>query len=138
METFPLRLKPYAEELARSIQRESARVWNAVMTVHRLFWFRYGIWINEAMVKKFLKGRFDVYSQDAQAVIETYYECWERTKKLHEEGQNGRYPWSKKRFLTSTWKVTGIFVEGNCLRLSNGWGNPPRPKGLEIKQVQLV
>jgi putative transposase len=76
-----------------------------------------------------------------QAIIETYYECWERTKKLHEEG----YPWRKKRFFTSTWKVTGIAVEGNYLRLSNGRGKPPlrvklpaRLKGLEIKQVQLV
>lgn len=146
VEKFPLRLKPYEEELARSIQRESARVWNAVMTIHRLFWFRYGAWIDEAMMKKFLKGRFDVHSQDVQAVIETYYECWERTKKLHEEGQmEWRYPWRKKRFFTSTWKVTGIAVEGNYLRLSNGRGKPPlrvklpaRLKGLEIKQVQLV
>jgi putative transposase len=55
VEKFPLRLKPYEEDLARSSQRESARVWNAVMTIHRLFWFRYGAWIDEAMMKKFLK-----------------------------------------------------------------------------------
>ncbi|MDH7479354.1 MAG: transposase [Syntrophomonadaceae bacterium] len=146
VEKFPLRLKPYEEELARSIQRESARVWNAVMTIHRLFWFRQGAWIEEAMMKKFLKGRFDVHSQDVQAVIETYYECWERTKKLHEKGHTEwRYPWRKKRFFTSTWKITGVALEGKYLRLSNGRGKPPlrvklpaRLKGLEIKQVQLV
>jgi putative transposase len=36
-EKIPLHLKPQEEELARDIQRESAKVWNAVMTIHRLF-----------------------------------------------------------------------------------------------------
>jgi len=48
--------------------------------------FKYGTWINEAMMKEFLKGRYSVHFQDVQAIIETYYECWERTKKLHEGG----------------------------------------------------
>lgn len=34
--------KPEREALAREIQRESARIWNTVMTIHRLLWFRYG------------------------------------------------------------------------------------------------
>lgn len=146
VEKLPLRLKPHEEELARSLQRESAKVWNTVMTIHRLFWIKYGIWIDEATMKEFLKGRFSVHSQDVQAIIETYYECWERTKKLHEEGHTEwRYPWRLKRFFTSTWKVTGITVEDGYLRLSNGWKKPPlkiklpaRLKGSEIKQVQLV
>ena len=146
VEKIPLRLRPEEEALARDIQRESARVWNTVITIHRLFWFKYGIWIDEAMMKEFLKGRFEVHSQNVQAIVETYYECWERTKKLHEEGHTEwRYPWRLKRFFTSTWKVTGITLEGRYLRLSNGWKRPPlkiklpsRLKGLEIKQVQLV
>ncbi|SMB99562.1 putative transposase [Thermanaeromonas toyohensis ToBE] len=146
VEKIPLRLKPEEEVLAREIQRESARVWNTVMTIHRLFWLRYGIWIDEAMMKEFLKGRFEVHSQDVQAIVETYYECWERTKKLHKEGHTEwRYPWRLKRYFTPTWKVTGITAEDGYLRLSNGWKKPPlkvklpeRLKGLKIKQVQLV
>ncbi|MGB9846449.1 MAG: RNA-guided endonuclease TnpB family protein, partial [Desulfotomaculales bacterium] len=67
VEKLPLHLESHEEELAREIQRESAKVWNTVMTIHRLFWFKYGIWIDEAAMKEFLKGRFSVHSQDVQA-----------------------------------------------------------------------
>lgn len=81
-----------------------------------------------------------------QAIVETSYECWERTPKLREEGHTEwSYPWRKKRFFTSSWKVTGITVEGGYLQLSNGRHRPPLrvklPKRLRnafTRQVQLV
>ncbi|SHJ11916.1 RNA-guided endonuclease InsQ/TnpB family protein [Desulfofundulus thermosubterraneus] len=87
-----------------------------------------------------------LHSQSVQAVVETYFECCERTRKLHEQGNtHWRYPHRRKRFFTVIWKEAAIIHKGRILRLSNGWGKEPLivklPKRLTntaILQAQLV
>jgi len=97
-------------------------------------------------MKEFVKGRFKVHSQSVQAIVELYFECCERTKKLREKGETDwRYPHRKKYFFTVTWKELGITIDGAFLRLSNGRAQqelkiklPVRLRGIEIRHVQLV
>jgi putative transposase len=143
---FPLHLTPLQIELLCSIQRESARVWNAICQVHRLIYRRYGIWLDESAMKSFVAGNCKIHSQSVQAVVETYFECCERTRKLREEGQTDwRYPYRRKYFFTVTWKPLGINHEGSILTLSNGRGRQPlkidlpeRLTGSRITLAQIV
>ena len=146
IEKFPLHLAPDQITIARTLQMEAAKVWNLVCFIHRLIYAGYHVWMGETAMKEFVKGRFGIHSQSTQAVVELYFECCERTKKLREKGESEwRYPHRRKYFFTVTWKELGIAIDGAFLSLSNGRGRealkiklPVRLRGLEIRQVQLV
>ncbi|SFG28363.1 putative transposase [Desulfotomaculum arcticum] len=146
VEKFPLHLTNKQIILVRNLQREAAKVWNAACTVHRTIYIKHHCWLGEGAMKAFVKGKYGIHSQSAQAVVETYFECCERTKALHEQGYTDwRYPHRKKYFFTVTWKPLGIAHEERVLTLSNGRGREPlvlnlpkRLSGAVIKLVQLV
>lgn len=146
VEKFPLHLTPGQIAIARTLQMEAGKVWNMVCFVHRLIYAAYHIWLGEAAMKEFVKGRFRIHSQSVQAIVELYFECCNRTKELREKGETEwRYPHRKKFFFTVTWKELGITVDGAYLCLSNGRGRealriklPVRLRGVGIRQVQLV
>jgi len=146
VEKFPVYLTPEQTSLARTLQREAAKAWNATCTVHRMVYARHHCWLDEGAMKAFVKGKYGIHSQSIQAVVETYFECCERTKALHEQGHTDwRYPHRKKYFFTVTWKPLGITHKGQTLTLSNGRGREPlvlnlpeRLSGAVIKLVQLV
>ncbi len=146
VEKFPLHLTNKQITLARDLQREAAKVWNATCTVHRTIYIRHHCWLGEGAMKAFVKGKYGIHSQSAQAVVETYFECCERTKALREQGYTDwRYPYRKKYFFTVTWKPLGIARKERVLTLSNGRGReslviklPQRLSGAVIKLVQLI
>jgi putative transposase len=146
VEKFPLHLTPEQTSLLRNLQREAAKAWNIVCSVHRVIYQRYGIWLDETAMKSFLKSRCAMHSQSTQAIVEIYFECCERTRKLRQEGHNDwRYPYRKKYFFTVTWKPLGITHDGRLLTLSNGRGQEPltlkipeRLSGSTIKSIQIV
>ncbi|WP_461567866.1 nuclease/transposase family protein [Thermincola ferriacetica] len=146
MEKFPLRLNLKQNVLARNLQMEAVKVWNATCNIHRTIYGRYGYWLNEGAIKALLKGKYGIHSQSVQAVVETYFECCERTRELHEQGNTDwKYPYHRKRFFTVTWKKPGITHMGRMLRISNGRGREPlviklpkRLTGTVINQAQLV
>jgi putative transposase len=146
VEKFPLHLTPEQISLARDLQREAAKVWNAACTVHRTIYIKHHCWLGEGAMKAFVKGKYGIHSQSTQAVVETYFEACERTKALHEQGHTKwRYPYRKKHFFTVTWKPLGIVHKKRILTLSNGRGRQPlklrlpkRLSGAVIKLVQLV
>jgi putative transposase len=143
---FPLRLTPERIDLVRRLQREAARVWNTVCSVHRVIYGRYHLWLDEGAMKSFVAGGYGIHSQSVQAIVETYFECCERTRELREDGQTDwRYPYRKKYFFSITWKPLGITHEGGVLTLSNGRGReslildlPERLSQSVIKLVQIV
>lgn len=146
VERFPLHLSPKQTTLARALQQEAAKVWNAVCTVHRMVYTKHHLWLGEGAMKAFVKGKYGIHSQSVQAVVETYFECCERTRRLHDQGfDDWRYPYRKKHFFTATWKSLGIAHDGQTLALSNGRGRerliiklPERLSNAVIKQAQLV
>jgi putative transposase len=146
VEKFPVYLTPGQASQARTLQREAAKAWNATCTVHRMIYVRHHCWLDEGAIKAFVKGKYGIHSQSIQAVVETYFECCERTKALHEQGHTEwRYPHRKKYFFTVTWKPLGITQKGQTMILSNGRGREPlsfnlpeRLSGAVIKLVQLV
>ena len=146
VEKFPLRLTPDQVAVARALQMEAAKVWNMVCFIHRLIYAAYHIWLGEAAMKDFVKGRFKIHSQSVQAIVELYFECCERTKKLREKGETDwRYPHRRKYFFTVPWKELGIIIDGAFLCLSGGRGQkefriklPVHLRGIEIRHVQLV
>ena len=143
---FPLRLTPERIDLVRRLQREAARVWNTACSVHRVIYGRYHLWLDEGAMKSFVAGGYGIHSQSVQAIVETYFECCERTRELREDGQTDwRYPYRKKYFFSITWKPLGITHEGGVLTLSNGRGReslildlPERLSQSVIKLVQIV
>jgi len=146
VEKFPLRLTQDQVSLARSLQMEAAKVWNAVCNIHRTVYRRYRYWLQEGAIKTMVKGKYGVHSQTAQVVVETYFECCERTRKLREQGYTDwRYPYRKKKFFTVTWKKLGIKHTGRIIKLSSGRGRKPlvitlpeRLSSAKIHQAQLV
>ena len=146
VEKFPVHLAPEQTSLARTLQKETAKVWNATCAVHRMVYTKHHCWLGEGAMKNFVKGKYGIHSQSSQAVVETYFEACERTKSLHEKGHTDwRYPHRRKRFFTVTWKPLGINHEGQILKLSNGRGREPLSLNLPerlsssvIKLVQLV
>lgn len=146
VEKFPLHLTPEQIALARSLQKEAAKAWNATCTVHRTIYIRHHCWLDEGAMKAFVKGKYSIHSQSAQAVVESYFEACERTRQLHKKGHTDwRYPHRRKRFFTVTWKPPGITHQGQTLILSNGRGREPLVMNLPerlsnsvIKLVQLV
>jgi putative transposase len=107
---------------------------------------RYHLWLDEGAMKSFVAGGYGIHSQSVQAIVETYFECCERTRELREDGQTDwRYPYRKKYFFSITWKPLGITREGGVLTLSNGRGReslildlPERLSQSVIKLVQIV
>ncbi|NHM28795.1 IS200/IS605 family element transposase accessory protein TnpB [Desulfofundulus sp. TPOSR] len=146
VEKFPLYLNPEQTLLARNLQMEAAKIWNAACNIHRTIYGRYGYWLNEGAIKALLKGKYGLHSQSVQAVVETYFECCERTRELHLQGHTEwKYPYRRKRFFTVTWKKAAITHKGRILKLSNGWGREPlmvklpqRLASTAILQAQLV
>lgn len=146
VEKFPLHLTSDQITIARALQMEAAKVWNMVCFIHRLLYAAYHIWLGETAMKEFVKGRCKIHSQSVQAIVELYFECCERTKKLREKGETDwRYPHRRKHFFAVTWKELGITIDGAFLCLSNGRGQkelkiklPVRLRGIEIRHVQLV
>jgi len=145
VEKFPIHLTPKQITLARILQREAAKVWNATCTVHRTVYIKHHCWLGEGAMKAFVKGKYGIHSQSVQSVVETYL-CCERTRKLHEQGYTDWcYPHRKKYFFTVTWKPLGITHEEQILILSNGRSREPlvlnlpqRLSGAVIKLVQLA
>ena len=143
---FPLHLTPEQIDLVRNLQREAARAWNTVCSVHRVIYGRYHLWLDEGAMKSFVAGGYGIHSQSVQAIVETYFECCERTRELREDGQTDwRYPYRKKYFFSITWKPLGITHEGGVLTLSSGRGReslkldlPERLSQSVIKLVQVV
>ncbi len=146
VEKFPLHLTPEQVTIARTLQMEAAKVWNMVCFIHRLIYAAYHIWLGETAMKEFVKGRCKIHSQSVQAIVELYFECCERTKKLRDKGETDwRYPHRRKYFFAVTWKELGITIDGAFLCLSNGRDQkelkiklPVRLRGIEIRHVQLV
>jgi putative transposase len=146
VEKFPLHLTPKQINLARNLQMEAAKVWNTACTVHRTVYTKHHCWLGEGAMKAFVKGKYGIHSQSAQAVVETYFECCERTKELREQGNTEwKYPYRRKRFFTVTWKEPAITHIERILRLSNGRGREPlivklpeRLAGAVVHQAQLV
>jgi putative transposase len=143
---FPLHLTTEQIDLVRNLQREAARAWNTVCSVHRVIYGRYHLWLDEGAMKSFVAGGYGIHSQSVQAIVETYFECCERTRELREDGQTDwRYPYRKKYFFSITWKPLGITHEGGVLTLSSGRGReslkldlPERLTGSVIKLAQVV
>jgi putative transposase len=143
---FPLHLTTEQIDLVRNLQREAARAWNTVCSVHRVIYGRYHLWLDEGAMKSFVAGGYGIHSQSVQAIVETYFECCERTRELREDGQTDwRYPYRKKYFFSITWKPLGITHEGGVLTLSSGRGReslkldlPERLSQSVIKLVQVV
>ena len=68
VEKFPLYLTPEQIDLARDLQREAAEVWNAACTIHRMVYIKYHCWLGEGAIKNFVKGKYGIHSQSAQAI----------------------------------------------------------------------
>jgi len=74
---FPAHLTPEQINLARTLQKEAAKAWNAICTVHRTIYTKHHCWLGEGAMKAFVRGKYGIHSQSAQAVVESYFEACE-------------------------------------------------------------
>ena len=106
----------------QKLSQEAAHVWN---TVRNFFWRTYrkkGIWLSEASMKRYVAGRFNLYSQSIQAVVEKFYDNLKSARTLRKENLSIRYPYKNKKWFCVHWKNSAVKVDGRYIHLSNGKG----------------
>ena len=107
-------------------RRESARLWNRMVKLHRWFRRRHRPWPTCEQFKTHFKGRFDLHSQTVQALIEGFFANIDSTRANRKSGHREmRYPWKLKKYFPVTWKGQAVKRNGRCLTLPMGRGRRP-------------
>jgi putative transposase len=108
--------------LQTSVRKESARLWNRMVKIHKYCRKHRLAWPNSSQYEKHFKGRFDLHSQTVQALIKKFFANIETTTENRKAGnKKARYPFrSKKHFQIVMYKAQAIKRKGKCLVLSNG------------------
>jgi putative transposase len=137
--------------LADQLNRESGRIYTEVMQCHYAVYNETGHWIGSADGEKL----YDLINWETKPLLHSYsidaaqqgfYEACKTAKALKASGdERAHYPHHPKTYRTTTWKKTGIRVDGGTLRLSLARGHAPLQvtlpaplDGTPITQVELV
>jgi hypothetical protein len=73
-------------------------------------------------VLRFFCGPTFLHAHSYQAAQQDFYEACKTAKALKKSSPTARYPYKRKWYHTTTWKNTGIKVQGNQMRLALAQG----------------
>jgi putative transposase len=127
VQTFPCSLDK-AE--ADALNRESGRIYTAVLVWHYRIYRRTGHWLSEYAAKRledYLGGITTLHAHSRDAAQEGFYDACKVAKRQRQAGLEMRYPHRRRFSRTTTWKTTGM--RGVILLA--------RARGLELVQVAL-
>lgn len=119
-----------SNEIADSLNRESGRIYTAVLVEHWRIWRKKGVWLRPYTAQK-LNDLYDadtpqlLHAHSIDAAQDGFYKACKTVKAARKAGIDIRYPHKLKRFRTTIWKNTGIKRHDNRLRLSMARGNNP-------------
>jgi len=105
-------------------RRESARLWNRLVKLHKYCRKRHWPWPSKYQLQKHFKGQFELHSQSIQALIDKFSANIDSTRTKRKKGDKAaRYPWKdQKRYQVVAWKGQCIKRKGNWLTLPMGRG----------------
>ncbi|WP_459503625.1 hypothetical protein [Bacillus sp. C1] len=92
---------PYEKELydsLRSIQRETASVWNDIVREATSYYFTWKKWLSKTEIQTVRKQTYNLHSQTVQAIADKYEANRETIRKLRKTDKKAKYPWRKKYF----------------------------------------
>lgn len=110
--------------LQTELRRESARLWNDMVKLHKFIRKRRWKWPFSGNFEKHFKGKYQLHSQTVQALIKKFFANIETTSENRKAGdKKARYPYrDKKHFQVVMYKASAIKRKGNRAILSNGRG----------------
>ena len=110
--------------LQTKLRRESARLWNDMVKLHKFIRKRRWKWPFSGNFEKHFKGKYRLHSQTVQALIKKFFANIETTSENRKAGdKKARYPYrDKKHFQAVMYKASAIKRKGNRVILSNGRG----------------
>jgi len=119
------------EQQADNLNRESGRIYTAVMVEHWRIYRRKGVWLKQSQAEK-LNDLYDadapnlLHAHSRDAAQQGFYKACKTARTLRREGNaEVRYPYRRRRFRTTVWKDTGIRLRNGCLLLSLARGFEP-------------
>ncbi|MCI0731521.1 MAG: transposase [Chloroflexi bacterium] len=116
--------------LADSLNRESGRIYTAVMVEHWRILRHTGHWLSPGAARK-LQDRYDegsklLHSHSIDAAQQAFYKACKTIRQLRKMGDpQARYPRRRRSYRTTIWKNTGISKQGTSLRLALARGIGP-------------
>jgi putative transposase len=120
------------KHLADALNRESGRIYSMVLTEHYRIYRKKGIWLQSGTAEKLndvYNGGSFLQAHSVDAAQQAFYHAAKIARTLRERGhQKARYPYKRKRYRTTVWKVSGIKVIGENrdqlrLSLARGYDN---------------
>lgn len=117
---------PKAE--ADALNRESGAIYSRTLVWQYRIYRRKGIWLSpsaQSRLEDRLGGSTLLHAHSRDAAQQGFSEACKTTKAARMVGMETRYPHKRKRYRTTTWKNTGIKLQGNMLRLARARGSTP-------------
>ncbi|WP_083277885.1 RNA-guided endonuclease InsQ/TnpB family protein [Colwellia sp. PAMC 20917] len=110
--------------LQTELRRESARLWNDMVKLHKFIRKRRWKWPFRGDFEKHFKSKYRLHSQTNQALIKKFFANIETTSENRKAGdKKARYPYrDRKHFQVVMYKASAIKRKGNRVILSNGLG----------------
>lgn len=129
------------KSLQTDLRRESARLWNDMVRLHKFIRKRQWDWPSVGDFEKHFKGKYLLHSQTIQALIKKFFANIDTASELRRKGDvKARYPWrDRKHFQVVMYKASAIRKHHQHLILSNGKGQTKLrvklPKQLPIGKI---
>jgi hypothetical protein len=132
-----------------ALNAASGAIYTGVLVWHWRTYRRRGHWLSESAARRWddWRGSQPLHAHTVDAAQEGFYRACAVTRALRQAGfPHVRFPYHRRRFRTTIWKVTGIRRKGDTLVLSGGRGNRPiaiplpvelraAPRFLEVRLV---
>ncbi|WP_459502967.1 hypothetical protein [Bacillus sp. C1] len=111
---------PYKKELydsLRSMQRETASVWNDIVREATSYYFTWEKWLSKTEIQAVRKQTYNLHYQTVQAIADKYEANRESIRKLRKTDKKAKYPWRKKYFYCIPLKKSSMEIEEQTITI---------------------
>ena len=142
---YEMRLSETKWQQTTGARLEAGKLWSRLVLLHHYCRKHQLKWPSSAKLQAHFKGRHNLHSQSAQAIIQKFVGNVDATRTKRQRGDPAaNYPWRQKRFANVVWKGQSVRREGHYLVLPMGRGRqdlrvrlPEMPEAT-IAQVELA
>lgn len=114
---------PWSHALCDSLNRESARIYNATMVWHYRIYRKKGVWLspnNGCKLSDRMIGSSFLHAHSIDAAQQQFYRSCKSARR-----SGGKYPHKRPAYRPTVWKYTAIRCRGDRLLFSLGRGQEP-------------
>src|SRR5690625_3411629 len=108
--------KTLYEEL-RTMQRETATVWNDIVREATSYYFTFKKWLRKTKIQAVRKQTYNLHSQTVQAIADKYEANRETIRKLRKTDKKAKYPWRKKHFYCIPLKKASMTIQNDKIAI---------------------